>query len=705
MPPALPDSGIIDLSTSPEQSPEPPPARKALFPVIDRSPARKVPWVPRTYGDEPLPIRLSTQAPRNAKDARIVGRVNATGEGGKVTYTVMLGSTEVSEVDLDEILTYVSPYDLEEYENEQFKVDGENRRAVEVAKQAERERKLERQKDRARRKGVVLQVDSGADSGADDEGEVAAGRHGRARPTYKHLFKVPEQGKRRRRRRDPATGELMPLSDEEGGVDIAASSSEEEPSRDRSRPAADLLPGVEPHRRRRRKRDPVTGDLLPLSPEVKSFPAAKESPVARSEPAIQSAVRSAASNGDFLQFSAKRPRRRRHPQTGELMPLGWRYEDEAEGKACAPKPAGIESGPSSSMERLSIGNERGSKRIKLTSEPSSGDDRQARPFPSTSPTQEETITTPKMQTAVQVMDLGLEDEDDLAQDGRTSAQLTPKLSSRPKPSSESKIPLRRSSASSSEEQITLASFLSGPSKKQESATDSDSSLSRRPAKSAANSQKPTPMKNSMMNSQASQGAGDDESESEVSGDNSDDGEWTVEAIVEHHMSDPKTHPGKPATMLYLTKWEGFPEETWEPAESFDESIIKDYRRRVGLDKPIQSSTASTSKSPAKNSPLQAVPARAAKSASPAKSAQQSGQKPSPTKNMVEIISSDEDSGYEVEAILGHHMSDPRTHPGKPATMLYKVKWVGFKQTTWEPAPSLSSTTLLKQYQKRVGLTK
>ncbi|SMQ49331.1 unnamed protein product [Zymoseptoria tritici ST99CH_3D7] len=703
MPPALPDTGIIDLFTSPEQSPDPPPARKALFPVIDRSPARKVPWIPRTYGDEPLPVRLSAQAPRNAKDARIVGRVE---DGRKVTYTVMLGTTEVSEVDLDEILTYVSPYDLEEYEHEQFKVDGEKRRIDEEAKQAERERKLERLKERARRKGVVLQVDSGADSGADDEGEVAAGRHGRARPTYKHLFKVPEQGKRRRRRRDPATGELMPLSDEEGGMDVAASSSEEEPSRDRSRSAADLLPGVEPHRRRRRKRDPVTGELLPLSPEVKSSSVAKESPLARSEPAIRSAVGSASSNGDFLQFPPKRPRRRRHPQTGELMPLGWRYEDEAERKAWAPKPAGIESGPSSSMERLSIGNERGSKRIKLTSEPSSGDDRRARPLPFTSPTQEETTLTPKMQATVQVMDLGSEDEDDLAQDGRTSAQLTPKLSSRPKPSSESKIPLRRSNTSSSEEQITLASFLSGPSKKQESTSDSDSSLSRRPGKNGANSQKPTPLKNSMMNSQASQGnAGGDESESEVSGDNSDDGEWTVEAIVAHHMSDPKTHPGKPATMLYLTKWEGFPEETWEPAESFDESIIKDYRRRVGLDKPIGSSNVPKAKSPANNSPLQAVSARAAKSKSPAKSAQQSEQKPSPTKNMVEIISSDEESEYEVEAILGHHMSDPRTHPGKPATMLYKVKWVGFKQTTWEPSPSLSSTTLLKQYQKRVGLTK
>jgi hypothetical protein len=165
------------------------------------------------------------------------------------------------------------------------------------------------------------------------------------------------------------------------------------------------------------------------------------------------------------------------------------------------------------------------------------------------------------------------------------------------------------------------------------------------------------------------------------------------------MSDPRTHPGKKATMLYETKWEGYDTTTWEPVDSFaDNKIVLEYRRRVGLEPKKNPELKVSSTAPQMSS----VPSRS-KSKSPAKNATQSKSAPTSNKSEIEMISSDEEDGFEVEAIMGHHMSDPRTHPGKEATMLYKVKWVGFKQPTWEPFDSFVDTTIVKQYQKRMGL--
>ena len=66
---------------------------------------------------------------------------------------------------------------------------------------------------------------------------------------------------------------------------------------------------------------------------------------------------------------------------------------------------------------------------------------------------------------------------------------------------------------------------------------------------------------------------------------------------------------------------------------------------------------------------------------------------------------DEDE-YEVEGIVGHHLSDPRTHPpelGHKPVMLYRVKWKGFEELTWEPATSFEDISILQTYNKRFGL--
>lgn len=86
-----------------------------------------------------------------------------------------------------------------------------------------------------------------------------------------HEVNLTKRGgvQRRRRRRDPDTGELMPLS---GTMDMqAVGSLVAEPSWKRKTRKSDangmsaLAFGYELPKRRRRKRDPVTGDLIPLN--------------------------------------------------------------------------------------------------------------------------------------------------------------------------------------------------------------------------------------------------------------------------------------------------------------------------------------------------------------------------------------------------------------------------------------------------------
>lgn len=71
----------------------------------------------------------------------------------------------------------------------------------------------------------------------------------------------------------------------------------------------------------------------------------------------------------------------------------------------------------------------------------------------------------------------------------------------------------------------------------------------------------------------------------------------------------------------------------------------------------------------------------------------------------ESESESEDDGWEIEKILAHHMSDPKTHPGKPQTMLYRVKWVGFPESkaTWEPKASFPSMEIINAYRRKAGL--
>ncbi|KAI5209520.1 hypothetical protein E4T39_00819 [Aureobasidium subglaciale] len=78
---------------------------------------------------------------------------------------------------------------------------------------------------------------------------------------------------------------------------------------------------------------------------------------------------------------------------------------------------------------------------------------------------------------------------------------------------------------------------------------------------------------------------DDSSSSDSDSDSdsgSEDSEvYSVEKILSHNLSDPKSHDrsvhGEKPVMLYQVKWEGYDETTWEPETSFeDKDVLQEY---------------------------------------------------------------------------------------------------------------------------------
>ncbi|KAK4979669.1 hypothetical protein LTR66_000306 [Elasticomyces elasticus] len=74
---------------------------------------------------------------------------------------------------------------------------------------------------------------------------------------------------------------------------------------------------------------------------------------------------------------------------------------------------------------------------------------------------------------------------------------------------------------------------------------------------------------------------------ESDADSEDDGEsYKIERIIAHGMSDPRTHApglGREPVQLFRVKWVGYPlsEATWEPVDSFDDfSMVEEYLARV-----------------------------------------------------------------------------------------------------------------------------
>lgn len=541
---------------------------------------------PRKYDDKPLPVRVSDHAPRKA---RIVNRVF---EGGLVLYDLKIGEVTISDVGLQEVLEYVSPYHLEEFENEEFKKEEELLQIVEEENQRIREEEHERRRERARNKGVAFRREVSPDEDDDamevEEVEVATGRHGRARPSYKPFMKVPEQAeapKRRRRKRDKVTGELLPLSDDgQAGAQEQQSSADELSETDSDKPQfqADNM-GLP--KRRRRKRDKVTGELMPLSPIA--------------HPSTTGATGRNSTGLDEPFEKPKRPRRRRHPVTQELMPLGWRYDPNAEDQAMRDETT------IPSIQQLSLSQENEPKRRRL-GENGSPHRRSRSPMislPGSSQTESRGASAVNAPLSAfkkgAVIDL---DESDTSESSGEDIQVAPSVS-KPRllrrsvggapvveiptqPSMRSPSPTQTNSATLPVRVSPTKSSRSKPLSSSSAAStiplqvDDEESSSEDPISSPAQ----PPIASATQPPAAVELSSSGESED----DELEDDVFVVEDILDHALSNPKTHPshmGKEPVMLYKVKWENWDDPTWEPETSFENAdVIKEYQNRVAMKK-------------------------------------------------------------------------------------------------------------------------
>jgi hypothetical protein len=554
----------------------------------------------RKYDDGPLPIKASDHAPLKA---RIVNRVF---EGGVVTFELKIGDTVMNGIGLEEVLDYVSPYHLEEYENQAFKEEEEMLRIADEEDQRLREEERERRKQRAKNKGVAVMEDTSMSDNSQDatEYDAATGRNGRPRPSYKKdLLKVRQR--RRRRKRDKVTGELLPRSDDEELIprrikqedqEDQDSSSDDRSDRKRNPFSMDNLP----IRRRRRKRDPITKELLPLDLTDGHQSTPKNEPQPKD-----------AGSGSALQAMAtaffekpKRPRRKRHPVTNELMPLGWHYDPEAEKRQ---REAGIKV---PSIQRLNLSKENEPKRRRLERNMSSSG---GSGTPHKPPTHDVKAPTQAAPTKAVLMAFKQGDVIDVDSDSaEDEIQVTP---AEPKP----KL-LRRGVGGAAVNQKTVKPASndgrSDPAVPPVHASQKKPAQSREPSSGSNSSIIPLQVDDGDSSSEEEEEEDEDEDEEEEiaaprtgsskvdipnrsaaakepsSAAESDDDElpedeYVVQAILAHAPSKPIEHPshvGKKAVMLYKVKWEGWETPTWEPLSSFDGAmdLVRAYQEKVKM---------------------------------------------------------------------------------------------------------------------------
>nr|POE79533.1 hypothetical protein CFP56_07598 [Quercus suber] len=509
----------------------------------------------RTYDDIPLPVKLVEDVSRKAQiQTRIIDS-----RGVWYQLKTELGVTEVS---VTRILEHVSPQHLEEYEMKQFE---EERMLISIAEAEERRidrEKAAAKKQRAKRKGIVTFEEISDSSDVESEQQ-----NGRSRPTYAHMFQQPQKV-RRRRKRDPRTGELMPLSDRESEDDMAMDMSEPMPSTAarRARAAPDPVMNIfdNPPKRRRRKRDPQSGELLPLSFEPVTSPQDTGSPESERQHTDTQPTEPLLS-----MQQQKRPRRRRHPQTGELMPLGWTWDGQASGSATRQQPGTGEISPS--MNRLSLSHEHESKRQKVASSESSSS---------------HSINIISFTSRVETDDVQSQQSNTY---GSTSDDST---------THRSEIETTGERVATSKSLSAIPAMPSRPTSPPYEPSPNANTASPTFPNSMTSMLQPTPRAQAPPSSEGSSEHNDLE-----------EGEFLIEAILAHHPSDPRTHDpeyGSEPIMLYkggssyvakatspqtnhdnnfAVRWYGdvVPKTTWEPIESFpDPSIVHDYQQRAGL---------------------------------------------------------------------------------------------------------------------------
>lgn len=465
--------------------------------------------------------------------------------------------------------------------------------------------------------------------------------------------KLERQQHRRERARSKGTVVLQEVDDAERSVSDSADGAKR---RGRARPTYTQFYKV-PAERRRRKRDPQTGELMPLSDAGESE-SSSEGPDPRDEAPSTHVSSSGASQAEQLQ----RRRRERDPVTSELLPL-----KPSDRTAAHWNPSNAKKRPRRRRHPLT------GKLMPLGW--------RFRPDASTGQLSRVTNDVPPGMRRLSISE-------------RDSAKRV-KLSQSPARS------LQQTSAEGTPESEESSAKPKRPGETpRHGSLKIDTGLFATTTTVGKGSSNTKPYKQSRLTSFTQPTAKDlaahDESQEEQ--DELDEGEYMVEDILAHRVSDPKTHPpkfgNKPVT-LYQVKWEGWSKPSWEPIESFrDRSVVADYHKQLVegtqerppdlLNGGSTADTASSSrdKHTAKQQLQVATPAQRSESE--------------------EDEDSDDGSTFDIDEIVGHKLSDPKTHGldyQKAPIMLYKVKWKGFEDHTWEPISSFVDPNIVNEYRR------
>ena len=628
---------------------------------------------PRIYKDGPLPTQLSQFAPR---EARIADRIYS--DKGPL-YQLKLGSVELNGISLDEVLDYVSPLELETFENQKFVEEHEIQKIAEAEdRKEEEEERLELAARRAyqpssKRIAASEFLDESDDSQSEKTHNVrpVAISGGRARPTYTHLynkFKV-----RRRRKRDPLTGELIDFSDDE----FTEFRSSEDDRAFVAKSHSSLTQQLELPKRRRRKRDPVTGELLPLSPRDERHSVSKSV----SKPPL------------YL--------------TKEVV----EDSEQSSSRGEASKPL--------SMGGLSISEEPEAKRLRLKTHEAMRSQSpiveiNVRPHLQ-SPTKHDPRLSDRSPFEARndiTIDLTISDDDLVgAQQSYGSKKIPVHRSSgdferTPTKAEPLSHPVLTSSAAKSSPELGEENYAASPTVNKIART----SIVHPSANDAV-----------ILDAPAEQTSGAEQIE-----DSNEDDEFEIETILAHGMSNPKTHPsglGLKPVMLYRVKWAGYDEPTWEPLGSFGDIVmVEEYHMRNGLkslrsklqrhypirdDDTVMAEDGSNTSASVTNLDRPQVSPNLTPTKTRISTTTTSLTRPSAVSDDDDDSDSLQEGEYEIDSIISHHLSDPRTHPpglGKVPIMLYQVKWKGYQQTTWEPAESFEERNMVIEYRLKVGLS-
>ncbi|KAI9315052.1 hypothetical protein BDR26DRAFT_487847 [Obelidium mucronatum] len=157
-----------------------------------------------------------------------------------------------------------------------------------------------------------------------------------------------------------------------------------------------------------------------------------------------------------------------------------------------------------------------------------------------------------------------------------------------------------------------------------------------------------------------------------------DTEPTIEAILDHKED-------KAYDILYKVKRRGWERNVWIGADRIeDASLLEEYRKAAGLDKnrPIGQPKATSTSKRRKTNPKEHKSSPILKNIDALdNSKKRRKSQPGPINGTT--------ADYEFDKILAHRVEGGET--------FFEVKWVGWKQTTWEPANNFSELDLKEYY--------